>query len=160
MSQLDFQIRQAQESDSAELARLNWDFSSEEERVLEHSFEMYAASFDQFLLSALSSGNWAIWVAEYEKRLVFMAYVQIIHKVRRPGRSGSRQYGYVTNVFTEAPLRSQGIGTAVFERIIGWAKLQQLEFLILWPSEASVQFYQRSGFMLSPDALELQLTED
>ena len=160
MSQIVFQVRQAQESDSAKLARLNWDFSSEEQRANEHSFEMYATSFDQFLQSALQSGNWVIWVAEFEKRLVFMAYVQIIHKVRRPGRSGSRRYGYVTNVFTEAPLRSQGIGTAVFERIIDWAKLQQLEFLILWPSEASIQFYQRSGFMLSPDALELQLTED
>ncbi|HLJ34665.1 MAG TPA: GNAT family N-acetyltransferase [Ktedonobacteraceae bacterium] len=160
MPHLDCQVRQAKESDSDELARLNWDFSTEEQRANEHSFEMYAASFDQFLQSALQSGNWIIWVAEYEQRLVFMAYVQIIHKVRRPGRSGSRQYGYVTNVFTEAPLRSQGIGTAVFERIIDWAKSQQLEFLVLWPSEASIQFYQRSGFMRSPDALELSLSED
>lgn len=160
MSQLDFQVRQAQESDSAELARLNWDFSSEEQRTLEHSFEMYATSFDQFFQSALSSGNWVIWVAEYEQRLVFMAYVQIIHKMRRPGRSGSRKYGYVTNVFTAIPLRSQGIGADVFQRIIEWAKLQQLEFLVLWPSEASVQFYKRLGFIRSPDALELQLSED
>lgn len=160
MSTLDFQIRQAQESDAVELAKLNWDFSSDEQRVLEESFETYAASFDEFLRSALQSGNWAIWVAEYEQRLVFMAYVQVIHKVRRPGRSGGRRYGYVTNVFTEAALRSQGIGSAVFKRLIDWAKSHQLEFLVLWPSEDSVKFYERLGFTLSPDALELPLSED
>jgi GNAT superfamily N-acetyltransferase len=80
--------------------------------------------------------------------------------VPRPGRfSGHNRYGYVTNVYAEPEVRGQGIGSRLLERVVEWAREQGLQFLIVWPSEESVRFYERGGFRASPDALELQLDE-
>ena len=38
--------------------------------------------------------------------------------------------------------------------VLAWATEQDLESLIVWPSEASVRFYERAGFRGSPDMLE------
>jgi GNAT superfamily N-acetyltransferase len=101
-----------------------------------------------------------VWVAEREGRLVSQIWVQVIHKVPRPGRfEGHNRYGYVTNVYTEPDLRGQGIGGRLLERVVQWAREQRLEFLVVWPSEESVRFYERGGFHASPDALELQFEE-
>ena len=35
-----------------------------------------------------------------------------------------------------------------------WSKDSQVEFLMLWPSSDSVDFYGRNGFSLSEEALE------
>ena len=43
--------------------------------------------------------------------------------------------------------------------VIDWAKAQQLEFVILWPSERSVSYYQRMGFAYPTDAMELLLED-
>ena len=39
-------------------------------------------------------------------------------------------------------------------RVLQWAGEQDLESLIVWPSETSVRFYQRAGFQGSSDMLE------
>ncbi|WP_227779572.1 MULTISPECIES: hypothetical protein [Paenibacillus] len=35
-----------------------------------------------------------------------------------------------------------------------WSKENEVEFLILWPSNESVEFYSRNGFSQSEEALE------
>jgi hypothetical protein len=41
--------------------------------------------------------------------------------------------------------------------VLQWAKEQELESLIVWPSEASVGFYARAGFRGSLDMLEYEV---
>lgn len=150
------QFRQATAADADELARLRWEFSPDEVAASGQSFEEFRAEFRAFWASAVASGNWAVWVAEHGGRLVANIWLQVIHKVPRPGRfSGHNRYGYVTNVYTEPGLRGRGIGSELLKRVIGWARDQELEFLVVWPSEESVPFYERAGFGASPDALEL-----
>jgi ribosomal protein S18 acetylase RimI-like enzyme len=62
--------------------------------------------------------------------------------------------GYVTNVYTRPAYRGQGIGTQLMTHVLAWAREQDLESLIVWPSETSVGFYERAGFRGSPDMLE------
>lgn len=153
-------IRRAAEADADELARLRWDFSPDEVAASGRSFEEFRASFREFWASALASGNWTVWVAGQDGRLIANIWMQVIHKVPRPGRgSGHGRYGYVTNVYTEPDLRGHGIGSQLLERALGWAREQELEFLVVWPAEESVPFWERAGFRASPDALELHFDE-
>ncbi len=142
-------VRQATLADAAELARLRWDFSPDEVAASSQPFA-------EFLRAALAGDGWAIWVAERDGRLVANVYVRLVPKVPRPGRFGA-VYGYVTNVYAEPDARNQGIGSAVLDAAIAWARERRLEFLIVWPAEESVRFYERAGFRRSEDALELHL---
>src|SRR5438105_1358832 len=123
-------LRLATENDTRELARLRWDFSPEESAASGQSFEAFHAGFADFWGRALAGGNWAAWVAEQSGRLVATIWVQVIHKVPRPGRfGGHNRYGYVTNVYTEPGIRGQGIGSQLLRRTIEWARSQELQFL-------------------------------
>src|SRR5262245_13314695 len=91
-------IRQATSRDAAELARLRWDFSPDEVAASGQSFAEFTYEFGHFLGDALHSGDWSIWVAEQDERLIANIYVYRVQKVPRPGRFGQR-YGYMTNVY-------------------------------------------------------------
>jgi GNAT superfamily N-acetyltransferase len=150
------QIRQATIQDAAELARLRWDFSPDEVASGQQSFAEFAHEFEQFLRDALERGDWSIWVAEDQQRLIANIYIYRVHKVPRPNHFGQR-YGYITNVYAEPAVRNAGIGSALLQRVIAWARDQRLELLLVWPSDESVRFYRRAGFMPSPTGMELDL---
>jgi GNAT superfamily N-acetyltransferase len=158
-SALDIHIRQATARDAAELARLRWDFSPDEVAASGQRFGEFARDFERFLHDALHSGDWSIWVAEQEERLIANIYVHLVKKVPRPGRFGQR-YGYVTNVYAEPDVRNAAIGSALLQQMIGWARDQRLELLLVWPSDESLRFYLRAGFIPSPSAMELDLEID
>jgi len=63
----------------------------------------------------------------------------------------------VTNVYTRPDYRGQGVGTHVMTHVLQWANEQELESLIVWPSEASVGFYARAGFRGNLDMLEYEV---
>jgi GNAT superfamily N-acetyltransferase len=119
-------------------------------------FAAFAEGCVEFVRSALASGRWAIWVAESDGRMVAHIYVQVVEKVPRPGRDAAR-WGYTTAVYAAPGARDKGIDSLLLRRVIDWAKEQELELLLLWPSDRSVPFYERAGFAHSPDALELHL---
>jgi GNAT superfamily N-acetyltransferase len=151
------EIRWATYQDADELARLRWDSSSEEVAASGQSFAEFRHGFLDFLRQALEGGHWIVWVAERDGRLIANIWVQLVSKVPRPGRFGGQRgnrYGYVTNVYTEPEFRGQGIGSQVLQEIVTWARREELDFLVLWPAEESVRFYERAGFIHSPDALE------
>ena len=143
------EIRQAKLHDAAELARLRWDFSPDEIAASGQSFAEFARDFEQFVFDALHSGDWSIWVAEQNQRLIANLYIHLVPKVPRPGRFGQR-YGYLTNVYAEPDVRDAGIGSALLREAIAWAHDRRLELLLVWPSEESVRFYLRAGFIASP----------
>ena len=66
-------------------------------------------------------------------------------------------FGYVTNVYTRPAYRNQGIGTQLMSNVTAWAKQQNFENLIVWPSERSVPFYGRAGFVEDVEALSFEI---
>jgi ribosomal protein S18 acetylase RimI-like enzyme len=72
-------------------------------------------------------------------------FLQCIEKVPTPGAI-RRVWGYVTNSFVDPHKRGHGIGEGLLRLLIGVARDRELEFLIVWPSEAAVGFYLRAGF--------------
>ncbi|WP_256757636.1 GNAT family N-acetyltransferase [Cohnella sp. WQ 127256] len=147
-------VRLATLDDVDGLVQMRWDFSTEDYGVSTVSFEEFHQICSEFLVEAIESGDWYIWVAEVEKNIVSQMYLQLIHKVPRPGKTPDPYYGYVTNVFTRPVFRSKGLGTEIQIAMEKWSKENEVEFLILWPSSNSVQFYNRNGFSRSEEALE------
>lgn len=146
-------VRLAALDDVDELVQMRWDFS-EEEASSSVGFEEFHRICSEFLVKALESGDWYIWIAEVENKIVSHMYLQLIHKVPRPGKSPDPYFGYVTNVYTRPAFRSQGIGTEIHTAMEKWSKENKVEFLIVWPSSNSTQFYSRNGFSLCEEAME------
>jgi len=60
---------------------------------------------------------------------------------------------YLTNVYTRADFRGRGIGTALLRRAQQAAREADVELMIVWPSEASVAFYERESFFRPDEPL-------
>ncbi|MFD2115232.1 GNAT family N-acetyltransferase [Paenibacillus yanchengensis] len=139
-------VRLATLDDIDELIQMRWDFSTEDYGDSTVSYEELHQVCGDFLNKAIESGNCYVWVAEVQRSIVSHMYLQLIHKVPRPGKIRDPYYGYVTNVYTRPAFRSQGIGTEIYVAMEKWSKENEVEFLILWPSRTSVQFYEKNGF--------------
>jgi GNAT superfamily N-acetyltransferase len=144
----DVSIRLAAQPDIAVLVEMRRDFTSEDAKPSE-SFEAECAAF---LADAISSGRWHIWVAELDGRLVSHAFVALIDKVPRPGRESAR-IAYLTNVYTLQEYRGRGIGAEVVRRAQQASREANVELMIVWPSDESVEFYERAGFAAPGDPL-------
>jgi len=51
-------------------------------------------------------------------------------------------------------LDNGGLGR-LLSAVIDWARGQEMELLHVWPSDPSRSFYERAGFIASPESMEL-----
>lgn len=137
-------IRLAKLADVDQLVALRSDFTFEdvERRVPRVGYE---AECRTFLVDAISSGRWQIWVAELEGQVVSHAFVALVDKVPRPIRDHTR-IAYLTNVYTRPDFRGGGIGAAVVAMAQDAAREADVELMLVWPSDESADFYEREGF--------------
>jgi GNAT superfamily N-acetyltransferase len=145
-------IRLARLNDGPELARLRWQFTVERHPSVT-PLPDFQAEFSAFLALALESGRWGIWVAEVDHRLVGTVSVQLIDRVPRPVPT-HRWKGYIKSAYVEPSLRNGGIGRALLDAAVAWAREQGAGSCIVWPSPRSLPFYRRAGFGAT-EALEL-----
>ena len=50
--------------------------------------------------------------------------------------------------------RNKGIGSRLLSRINEWVKENNYEFVIVWPSDDSVNFYQKNGYVQCTEPME------
>ncbi|SER78271.1 GNAT family N-acetyltransferase [Psychrobacillus sp. OK032] len=149
-------VRLAERADIDQLVQMRWDFTMEdyEEKVFDESnFEGFHIECSYFLKSAIESGNWFIWVAEEEGRIVSHIYIELIQKVPRPGRI-TYPFAFMTNVYTIKEFRNKGIGSNLITTINEWAKGKKYEFIIVWPSEDSIDYYKKNGYSHCREPME------
>jgi GNAT superfamily N-acetyltransferase len=149
-------IRKAREDDMEALIRMRWEFTLEHQPEVKGDYELFAQECREFLVQAIRGERWHIWVAEVDAKIVSHVYIQLIDKVPRPGRI-TYPFAYMTNVYTLPSWRSQGIGSQILQKIEKWATENKFEFIIVWPSEESRDFYGRNGYKLCNDPMELVL---
>jgi N-acetylglutamate synthase-like GNAT family acetyltransferase len=148
-------IRRATEKDCLALAQLRWDFSPDEVQTGLYCFETFSEEFEKFFTDALQSDQWQFWVAEAQSQIVGNAFLELVRKVPRPGRK--KYWGYITNVYVQPEWRNRRIGHALIEAITKSAKEINLEFLVLWPSKESLNFYRDLRFQIAQEAMQLYL---
>ncbi|MCU6712924.1 GNAT family N-acetyltransferase [Paenibacillus sp. J5C_2022] len=149
-------IREAREEDIDALIMMRWEFTLEYQSDVSDHYELFATECRVFLEQALRGDRWHIWVAEMEGVIASHVYIQLIDKVPRPGRI-TYPFAYMTNVYTDPAYRSQGVGSQLLKAIQGWAVESKFEFIIVWPSEESREFYVRNGYKLCNDPMDLHL---
>ncbi|WP_409273486.1 GNAT family N-acetyltransferase [Neobacillus sp. SCS-31] len=148
-------IRLAEERDIDQLIKLRWDFTMEDypSSALDSDYKAFEMECKAFLEKAIDSGQWFIWIAEEEGRVLSHSYIELIQKVPRPGRV-TRPFAYMTNVYTVPEYRGKGIGSQLITAINEWAKANQYEFIIVWPSEEGVHFYEKNGYSHCKEPME------
>ena len=137
-------IRRATERDVATLARLRREFTLEDGPIPSPR-EDFDAAFEEIVRTGLNDGRWTVWVADVDGEIVSHAFIGLVDKIPRP-TPGQRWLGYLTNVYTKPAFRSRGLGGLVLEAAKDWALDENIELLVVWPSEESASFYHRHGF--------------
>ena len=154
-------FRLADPRDALQLADFRWrlksddspDFSMTERDVFVSAFVAFTES-----ASGRQDEPFFHWVAELEGRLIAVMSVRKVLKVPSPERLDGC-WGYLTNCYTLPDYRNRGIGTNLLSSIKEWAKGQELELLVVWPSDRSYAFDERSGFHRDPDPLVLKIQD-
>ncbi|MDI2588737.1 GNAT family N-acetyltransferase [Psychrobacillus sp. NEAU-3TGS] len=149
-------FRLAERKDIDQLIQMRWDFTIEDNDMkifTKSDFESFKAECHTFLESALKSETWFIWVAEQDAKIISHIYIQLIEKVPRPGRI-TYPFAYMTNVYTEKEYRKQGIGSKLITTINEWVSENNYEFIIVWPSDDSVEYYKRNGYVRCKEPME------
>jgi len=151
-------IRLANNKDIDQLIRMRWDFTNEyrENQFEEHQYESFYLECKEFLMNAINSKQWFIWVAELEDKLISHVYIELISKVPRPGQK-TNPFTYMTNVYTLPKYRGNGVGSQILKKIESWSRDNEYEFIIVWPSEWSIEFYKRNGYKQCKEPMELIL---
>lgn len=149
-------FRLAERKDIAQLIQMRWDFTVEDNEMktlTKRDFEPFKLECCTFLESALKSETWFIWIAEEDAKIVSHIYIQLIDKVPRPGRI-TYPFAYMTNVYTTKEFRNKGIGSNLITTINEWAKNKKYEFIIVWPSEDSIDYYKKNGYSHCKEPME------
>jgi GNAT superfamily N-acetyltransferase len=150
-------IRQAVAEDVDRLADLRWAFRAEDGEEPAVSEDGFRVAYRMFFSESRERGR-VHFVAEIDEAIVSTLVIQKVAMVPRPKRIRD-EWGYVTDNYTLPELRGRGIGKAVLAYAIAWAREQDLELLIVWPSDDAVRHYERAGFRPDNDVMELVLRE-
>ena len=149
-------IRLAESKDIVQLIQMRWDFTIEDNQTNnfdESDFKVFKKECQEFLEKALNSETWFIWVAEENSNIVSHIYIEIIQKVPRPGRI-TYPFAYMTNVYTVKEFRNKGIGSRLITSINEWVEREKYEFIIVWPSDESIDYYLKNGYKHCKEPME------
>ena len=70
----------------------------------------------------------------------------------------TRAWGYVTSIQVDPERRGGGLGHALMDEAVAWARAHGLEQLLLWAAGESPAFYESVGFRRPRIVMELPLS--
>ena len=156
------EVRLAREQDYLQLAELKWlhgeedDMDYGEKNLAGADKKIFTEEFVRFLQE---HKEYLIFVAADGNTVAAAMFVYIIPKVPKPNGK-ARYIAYLTNVFTRREYRNQGIGTELLTYIKGFLAECKCELLFVWPSEKSMNWYERNGFSPENEIFECVLGEE
>lgn len=86
------------------------------------------------------------WLAELGDSPVGMLNMLVFTRMPKPARRPS-QWGYVANVYVDAAHRDSGVGRMLLDAATAHARKHDFVRIVLSPSERSIPFYERAGFV-------------
>ena len=102
----------------------------------------------------LQSEVWECWVAEVNQQLIGAIWVQLVEKIPNP-RAEAEHHAYITNFYIEEEARGRGVGSQLLSAALDWCQTRDVHAVILWPTERSRSLYERFGFAVRDDLMEL-----
>jgi ribosomal protein S18 acetylase RimI-like enzyme len=148
-------IRFATVSDAAALAQLRYALRASTGRASEPQAE-FVERCTAWMESHLKEERWLCWVTEENQRLVGAVWIQLVEKIPNP-RAEYEQHAYLTNFYIDETARGRGLGSRLLREVIEWCAVRDVHAVILWPTDRSRSLYQRHGFAVREDIMELVL---
>ncbi|MBL7793202.1 MAG: GNAT family N-acetyltransferase [Saprospiraceae bacterium] len=147
--------RKASLEDIDQLAKMRWEFKTESETDTPvWKKDDFINSCKSFYANMLESNDkWLCWVVENESEIIAHVFIYIIDNIPTPEKTINK-WGYLTNTFTKKSYRGKGLGSQLMQYAIAEAKSMNIETMIVWPSEKSIEFYKRAGFNNTSDIME------
>jgi GNAT superfamily N-acetyltransferase len=149
------EIRAALPADADRLAELRWEFRAARAPVQEDHDAFLRRCADWMRRELASQAAWRAWVAVAAEEIIGQLWVQTINKMPNPVAERER-HAYVSNVYVQPDHRG-GAGGRLLEAALAWARAENMDRVILWPSARSVTLYERHGFTHHGDVMELAL---
>jgi GNAT superfamily N-acetyltransferase len=151
-------LRSANSADAPALAELRYIFRSTygiatepKERFLERCRVWMTEHLQEETL-------WRCWLAETNQRIIGAIWLQLVEKIPNP-RAEAEFHAYITNFYLEEAARGRGLGSRLLEMALDWCREREIHAVILWPTEKSRPLYERYGFGVREDILELVLAD-
>lgn len=148
-------IRSAQPHDAPALAQLRYDLRASTGRATEPEAEFIGRCSD-WMHKRLQTGVWECWIAEVNQQLIGAIWLQLVEKIPNP-RSEAEYHAYITNFYIQQEARGCGIGSQLLRTALNWCRTRDVHAVILWPTERSRSLYERHGFAVREDLMELIL---
>jgi GNAT superfamily N-acetyltransferase len=121
--------------------------------------ETFVTRCEEWMRERLAEGGlWRCWIAEQDGRAVGNIWLNLIEKIPNPAPE-TESHAYITNFYVLESVRGHGVGSRLLETVLEWCKEQRVHAAILWPSDRSRPLYERNGFAVRDDLLELIVTE-
>jgi GNAT superfamily N-acetyltransferase len=137
------EIRLATYDDRRAVARMRREWTEEDaESALED--DSFEARFDAWL--EREQHQRLTWLGLLAGEPVAMLNVLVFTRMPRPGREPSR-WGYLANFYVAPELRGSGLGTRMLDVCTSYADSHEFVRIVLSPSDRSVPFYARAGFV-------------
>ncbi|HEY6119761.1 MAG TPA: GNAT family N-acetyltransferase [Pyrinomonadaceae bacterium] len=146
-------IRLARVSDARVLADLRYALRSADGRSIEAEND-FVRRCVPWMTDNLPMESWRCWVAENQVRVIGNIWLQRVEKLPNP-TTELEYFGYITNFFVVEAERGSGIGSLLLSTALSWCREHDFHAVILWPTEKSRSLYERHGFAIRSDLLEL-----
>jgi len=151
-------IRKANDADVPALAELRYALRASAGIVTEPQSE-FLARCRAWMKEHLREGSlWHCWVAESDGQLIGNLWLQLVEKIPNP-RSEPEHHAYLTNFYVQDSERGPGVGSRLLKTTLDWCKASHVHAVILWPTDNSRSLYQRYGFAVRSDLMELIIAD-
>ena len=122
--------------------------------------DAFRDAFGRFPERTDRDDRWVGWVAEEDARpgrLVGTLTLCRVTMLPTPWNV-TRAWGYVTSIQVDPERRGRGLGHALMDEAVAWARAHGLEQLLLWAAGESPAFYESVGFRRPRIVMELPLS--
>lgn len=150
------EVRLARVSDAPALASLRYALRASTGRATEPEAEFIQRCTSWMQNHLNETERWRCWAAEEEGRLIGAVWVQLVEKIPNP-RLETEYHAYLTNFYIAESARGRGLGTQLLQTAIKWCESREVHAIILWPTDRSRSLYERHGFSVREDIMELIL---
>ena len=151
-------IRLAAASDAPALAILRYALRSSTRPAIEDE-RVFLERCSQWMSARLKEQtSWRCWVAEQDQIPIAAIWVNLIEKIPNPN-SEPETFAYITNFYVSEHARGKGLGSRLLSNALAWCKDVPVHAVILWPTERSRSLYERYGFAVPSDFLELVMSD-
>jgi len=149
----EYSIRVARATDAQVLARLRYALRASTGRATEPEAD-FTTRCAIWMEDHLKTDAWHCWVAEVNKEIIGAVWLQFVEKIPNP-RAEAEHHAYITNFYIQQDARGRGIGSQLLRATLDWCKERDVHAVILWPTQRSRSLYERYGFAVRDDIMEL-----